>query len=79
MGENLTLRCDTSGSDPPVTSISITRESDGRVVAGTTTAKTLEYEVGNFSLDDNGAVYICVAVNEIGTTNTSFTVVVIGE
>ena len=79
MGENLILRCETSGSDPPVTAINITRKSDGMVVADTTTATTLEYEVGNLSLDDNGAVYICVAVNEIGTTNTSFTLVVIGE
>ena len=71
MGENLTLRCETSGSNPAVTAINITRESDGMVVANTITAMILEYEVGNFSLDDNGAVYICVAVNEIGTTNAS--------
>ena len=79
MGENLTLSCDTSGSDPSVTAINITRKSDGMVVADTTTATTLEYEVGNLSLDDNGTVYICVAVNEIGTNNASFTLKVIGE
>ena len=59
--------------------ITLRRPGEDIVTVGTTAdAKTLEFSItGNLS--QNGSVYNCTAVNEIGPTSMSFTLVVRGE
>ena len=80
-GEIRPLECNTAGSNPMATNITITLRRPGEdiVTVGTTAdAKILEFSItGNLS--QNGSVYNCTAVNEIGPTSMSFTLVVRGE
>ena len=81
VGENRTLECNTAGSNPMATNITITvrRPEEDTVTVGTTgDATRLEFDItGNLS--QNGSVYNCAAVNEVGPTSMSFTLVVRGE
>ena len=77
-GDNLTVTCSTGGSNPPATFINIT--SDGQLLANTSDPiqRRLVFTITNTSLADNGTVYVCTAVNDIGTTNESFSLIVQG-
>ena len=77
-GDNLTVTCFTGGSDPPATFINITL--DGRLLAsvGDPIEGQLEFTITDTSLADHGTVYVCTAVNDIGTTSESFSLIVQG-
>ena len=81
VGENRTLECNTAGSNPMATNITITvrRPGEDNVTVDTIAGATiLGFDItGNLS--QNGSVYTCTAVNEIGPTSMSFTLVVRGE
>ena len=77
-GDNLTVTCSTGSSNPPVTFINIT--SGGQLLASVSdpTQGQLEFTITNTSLADHGTVYVCTAVNDIGTTSESFSLIVQG-
>ena len=77
-GDNLTVTCDTGGSNPPVTFINIT--SDGRLLTSISnlTSVRLDFTITNTSLSDHRTVYVCTAVNDIGTTSVNFPLIVQG-
>ena len=77
VGDNVTLTCDTRRSDPPATTINITR--DGNVLSSTDSSVILQYIIVHPTLEDNGAIYECTAVNDIGYTTKPVTLAVKGE
>ncbi|CAI8027895.1 Protein sidekick-2, partial [Geodia barretti] len=79
VGDTEMLECNTAGSNPMATNITITvrRPGEANVTVGTMAGATtrLGFDItGNLSL--NGSVYNCAAVNEVGPTSMSFTLVV---
>ena len=81
VGETQSVVCDTTGSDPDATNITVTVTRPGEdtaTVDTTADATRPQFSItGNLSL--NGSVYNCTAFNEIGPTPVSFTLVVRGE
>ena len=77
-GNSLTITCSTSGSDPPVTFINIT--SGGQLLSSVSDPiqGRLDFTIIATSLADHGTVYMCTAVNTIGSTSESFTLSVQG-
>ena len=75
-GEDVTLICDTRGSNPDVAYITIS--SGGVDLESTTTERVLGYTVMNASLSDNGTLYTCMAVNDLGDTSVTFPLIVQG-
>ena len=78
--DNLTVTCSTvtGGSNPPVTFIRIT--SGGQLLANISNPiqAQLDFTITDTSLADHGTVYVCTAVNDIGTTSESFSLIVKG-
>ena len=77
-GDNLTVTCFTGGSNPPATFIRIT--SGGQLLTSISDPNEgrLEFTITDASLADHGTVYVCTAVNDIGTTSESFSLIVQG-
>ena len=77
-GDSLTVTCDTGGSNPPVTFINIT--SDGKLLANISnpTSGRLDFTITDTSLSDHGTVYVCTAVNDVGTISVNFSLIVQG-
>ena len=72
------VTCDTAGSNPPATSITVT--ANGTEVQTTmTTPQSVIFTIEGWFLNQTGTVYNCTAVNSIGSTSKNFTLVVRGE
>ena len=84
-GVDTTITCDASRSNPPVSSIVISRTElnapDTIVeVANTTGEQTLDYLIENPAVyEDTGTVYICNATNDVSSTTEMFDLLVQGE
>ena len=75
-GEDVTLICDTRGSNPRVTNITIS--SGGVDLKSTNSSQMLGYTVVNASLNDNATNYTCTAFNSLGENPKTFPLVVQG-
>ena len=75
-GEDVTLICDTRGSNPDVTNITIS--SGGVDLKSTNSSQMLGYTVVNASLNDNATNYTCTAFNSLGENPKTFSLVVQG-
>ena len=77
-GDNLTVTCSTGRSNPPATFINISLGGQLLASISDPTQVRLVFTITNTSLADHGTVYVCTAVNNIGTTSESFSLIVQG-
>ena len=76
VGYDLTVTCDTGRSNPRVSRVVI---SSGGVVLASTDGSSTSITITNPTLENNGTVYVCTAVNAIGNTSRNFSLIVQGE